>query len=378
MRNTEDFIEKATEVHNGRFNYSLVEYKRATEKVKIICENDHIFEQTPNGHLSGNGCNICFKLKVGEWNRKSKEEFIKDACIVHGNLFDYSNVQYERGNKPINILCRNGHSFWQTPENHLAGKGCKFCNRLPVLTTDLFVSEANKIHGEKFNYSLVEYKDRRTPVSIICDKGHIFQQPPASHLKGFGCAKCACVGSYTQDEFIEKAKMVHGDKYDYSLVKYLGSQTKVVIKCIACGNIFNQIPASHLKGCGCANCAETGYRVLSPGSLYVLSDGFITKIGITNRQVADRVRDINRDSGKSFEIIWQEKFEDGGLPKMIEGRLLKTLKSSYPQPTEVFDGYTECFLNVEKDYLIAEIGKMKQIIEEQNDSNRPEYAYREN
>ena len=85
-------------------------------------------------------------------------------------------------------------------------------------TREQFISDAIKIHGDKYNYSLVEYINTHTKVKIKCPKHDIFEQLPQDHLKGCGCQKCSNVDKYTTKSFIKESKKIHGNKYNYSLV----------------------------------------------------------------------------------------------------------------------------------------------------------------
>ena len=125
------------------------------------------------------------------------------------------------------------------------------------LTTDQFITNAKKIHGDKYNYSLIEYKSNRIKVKIICKKHGVFEQIPEHHLKNSGCPKCYGNNIKTTKDFIIDGKNIHGDKYDYSLVEYVSNKTKVKIICKKHG-IFEQIPTNHiyLKN-GCPICKES-------------------------------------------------------------------------------------------------------------------------
>jgi hypothetical protein len=124
---------------------------------------------------------------------------------------------------------------------------------------DSFISKAKSIHGEKYDYSKVEYVKALAKVTIICKEHGAFEQKPNSHLSGAGCRKCAGTAPSTTDEFLAKAKVVHGDRYDYSKVVYTGNKKKVTIICPNHG-AFEQKPNSHLNGSGCRSC---GYSTLS-------------------------------------------------------------------------------------------------------------------
>ena len=124
---TEEFIVKAKEVHAGKYDYSLVDYKSAKEKVKIICSAHGVFEQIPTGHFYG-GCNRCANEKNGVKQRRSHEEFINIANEVHGSLYDYSETQYTTVLGKVKIICSEHGPFYQNPRIHLKGSMCPKCS----------------------------------------------------------------------------------------------------------------------------------------------------------------------------------------------------------------------------------------------------------
>ena len=189
--------------------------------------------------------------------RKTTEEFIIEAEIIHKKKYDYSKVQYKNFETKICIICPEHGEFWQTPNNHLKGNGCPICgkilqNNLHRKNTIKFIAEAQKIHGDKYDYSKVEYKGALQKVCIICPEHGEFWQIPNSHLNGSGCKKCVGMG-LTTEEWIEKANKIHNYKYDYSKTNYVGHSKKVCIICPEHGE-FWQLPSNHLQGTGCPNC----------------------------------------------------------------------------------------------------------------------------
>lgn len=189
------------------------------------------------------------------------EEFIKKAKDVHGDKYDYTKANYIDCNTKVCIICPEHGEFWQSPRCHLRGRGCSLCSKNKKLTTEEFIKKSRKIHGDKYDYSKVNYVNNHTKVCIICPEHGEFWQKPMSHLEGHGCVKCYaqdCADrfSFTTEEFIEKARVIHGDKYDYSKVKYVNSYTKVCIICPKHGE-FWQEPHWHLKGGGCPVCKES-------------------------------------------------------------------------------------------------------------------------
>lgn len=122
-----------------------------------------------------------------------------------------------------------------------------------IKTREQFIKDAKAIHGNKYDYSKVEYKGNKTNIKIICPIHGEFEQRPENHLHGFGCKKCSSKYSYTKEEWIENAKSIHGDKYDYSKTSYKNTHTKVKIICPKHGE-FKQYPTDHINGCGCQKC----------------------------------------------------------------------------------------------------------------------------
>lgn len=121
------------------------------------------------------------------------------------------------------------------------------------LTTEQFIEKAKKVHGNKYDYSKVEYEHSKKDVIIICPIHGEFRQRPNNHLNGQGCPKC--VGNYklATDDFIERARKVHGDKYDYSKTVYLNNRAHVIVICPKHGE-FLISPRHHMKGSGCPKC----------------------------------------------------------------------------------------------------------------------------
>lgn len=124
------------------------------------------------------------------------------------------------------------------------------------LTTEEFIERAKLVHGDKYDYSLTEYKSAHDTINAICEKHGEFYQKAYSHLSGKGCDKCGGTQKYTNETFIAKSKEKHGNKYDYSLVNYTLAHNRVKIICPEHGE-FNQLPYTHIQGFGCYQCADS-------------------------------------------------------------------------------------------------------------------------
>ena len=120
--NNENFIRKAKQIHNNKYDYSNVVYIKNNIKVNIICPIHGDFYQTPHDHLQSYGCPKC-----GGNNKKTNEIFIKESNIIHNNKYDYSKVEYINANTKVCIICPEHGEFYQTPITHINNHGCPFC-----------------------------------------------------------------------------------------------------------------------------------------------------------------------------------------------------------------------------------------------------------
>lgn len=192
----------------------------------------------------------------------SKEEFVKKAQSVHGDFYDYRNTVYVNTRTKVKIICPIHGEFEQTPNDHLRGKGCKECSRLKKSlkqrdSLDEFVIKAKEKFPD-YNYDNVVYINRQTKCKFSCPIHGEFEQTPNNLLNGHGCPKCGISvrtkkHTSTKNDFIEKAKILHGDFYDYSKTEYVNNHTKVCIICPEHGE-FWQTPNAHLAGDGCTKC----------------------------------------------------------------------------------------------------------------------------
>jgi G:T-mismatch repair DNA endonuclease (very short patch repair protein) len=253
-------------VHNDLYDYTKFnEYFGTDTKITIICKEHGEFNQTPYKHLKGQGCSKCGKIKTQEKHKDTKDIFINKAKIKHDNKYDYSKVDYKSSNIKVIIICKDHGEFEQMPNNHLQGNGCPNC-RLDMMgkwnksNKDEFISKAIMEHGNRYDYSKVDYKGSKIEITIICTEHGEFSQQPSVHLSGCGCNTCGIITrsllkKKTQEEFINKAINKNGDKYDYSKVNYTGNNDNIIIICKEHGE-FKQTPQTHLSGSGCNKCGK--------------------------------------------------------------------------------------------------------------------------
>ena len=195
---TEEFIEKAKKKYGNKYDYSDVEYVSAKTKIRITCPIHGKFELSPEKFLNNKyGCYQC-SIETRSSKRKiGLNNFIKKAKEIHGDKYDYSKVVYVNNRTKVCIICPQHGEFWQTPDSHLRknSNGCDKCAnshkaKTKTKTTEQFIKEARQVHGDKYNYSKVNYENCFKQVCIICPKHGEFWQTPDNHLQNKGCPHC--------------------------------------------------------------------------------------------------------------------------------------------------------------------------------------------
>jgi len=259
-RTTEEFIEKAKQVHGDKYDYSQSNYIGCQKKIDIICKEHGLFSQQTASHMKGVGCPKCAIIN----KTSTKNIFIEKAKKVHGDKYDYTLVHYKNSQSKVKIICHEHGIFEQQPNMHVTGRGCLICGKLKdpkniVVDKKSFIVESNKIHNNKYDYSLVDYKNSQSKVKIICHVHGVFEQKPSNHVfgKGKGCGRCGKTKKLNLDIFLSTSNKVHNFKYNYKLVKFINVKTKVKIKCPIHNIIFEQTPNHHMKGVGCPICNES-------------------------------------------------------------------------------------------------------------------------
>ncbi|MBL0303240.1 MAG: GIY-YIG nuclease family protein [Cytophagaceae bacterium] len=202
--------------HGDKYDYSLVEYVNSTTKITVICSKHGNFQITPGHHKNGVGCRKCYD----DSQKTSKDEFIRRSQEHWGDLYDYSFFdELPSAGKMVKIKCTlHNILFKQKPSNHIKGHtGCVQCkvlklsgnkNNLGRIKTQAelneeFIDRAKKIHGDSYDYSEFMYKNSAKSGKIICSKHGDFFQSPSNHLRGTKCPHCV-IESFTVGTFKEK------------------------------------------------------------------------------------------------------------------------------------------------------------------------------
>lgn len=261
--------------------------------------------------------------------RKTTEDFIKRARSVHGDKYDYSQVDYQGNKAKVKIGCPVHGYFWQLAYNHYL-YGCTKCGlekqvKDRTMPQENFIKKANQVHNNKYDYSQVHYINARTPVKIICPIHGVFEQIPDSHLRRAGCPKCSLLrgtqkalktkkernitNEFSLNEFLSIVQDTFNNKYDYSLIdrnKWHGLKTRVKIICPVHG-VFEQLARHHRHGRGCPKCCQ------SKGEVEITKYLDSTKVFYTTEY---KIKDCKYKAPLPFDFAIFN--EDGSLKCLIE------------------------------------------------------------
>lgn len=275
----EIFIKKAREIHGYRYDYSLVEFKKITDKIAIICPKHGVFYQQVRKHIyDKQGCPKC----AGKTGRKYTTESFIERCKTLPDIenIKFDDVEYAGYNQKVKLYCtqkdNNGNEhgyFYITPNHFFAGERCPKCRYIKSANAkrrslDDVKAIAAKTHNGKYDYSLItEYKNDRIKYPIICPEHGVFYQTFNNHIKAKqGCPECGRKKSDLNrrmpfEEFKKKANEVHNGKYKYVEESYISASDKLKIICPLHGE-FEQDGENHIwlrQGCPkCGNFASSG------------------------------------------------------------------------------------------------------------------------
>ena len=252
VTDTASFIKKANIIHNNKYDYTKTIYADNKTKVTITCLEHGDFNITVDGHLvSERGCPICAKNNI----KLNNKDILTKFNIIHNNKYKYPNFSHNTVYDYINIECPEHGLFSQKTMLHLRGHGCPKCADI-VYSTEDFIKKSKHKYPNKFEYNKTIYKKYNENIIIKCNIHGDIIQTPANHFL-VGCPGCNTLekNKLYLKQFIEKANIIHDNKYDYSKSKYEGRFSKTQIICSIHGDFFQSV-GDHLQGCGCPKCAH--------------------------------------------------------------------------------------------------------------------------
>lgn len=239
------------DVHGDTYDYSLItEYKNYSTKMPIICKEHGVFYKGYSHHgKRGQGCPVCYgkNLTTEQWVEKVKKK--------HGKDYDYSKVNYKGSKHKVTLVCKYHGDFSVVPKEHLSsGSGCPKCAN-KGLSNDERIQRLIDVHGDKYDFSESIYTKSNEDIEFVCKEHGKVYAKYENLLQGQGCRKCNGRG-FTNEERIQHAIDVHGDKYDYSKYEYINATTKSIVICKKHGE-FKVTPNSHVNGgSGCPKCGK--------------------------------------------------------------------------------------------------------------------------
>lgn len=266
----DDFLKQATEKFGEQYTYEKTNYINKNTKIIVTCKDHGDFEILPCRFLGDKyPCPKCANNRI-----KTTETFINEAIQKYGDKFDYSLVNYSGAYNQINLICHeldengNEHGIFQTtPVKHLYGNDiCPKCRQTYRYTMETCINKIKQIYKDKYDCKDVIYKNCEEPIILYCKKHGKFER--SAHWlfthKDDACPQCRKEKIFENhptrilaaNAFIEKAKKIHGEKYDYSNVNYITAKQPVSIICKKHGE-FYQTPNKHLGGENCPKCKES-------------------------------------------------------------------------------------------------------------------------
>lgn len=288
---TMEWIDKAKSIHGSKYDYTNTIYTNAQSRINLHCNScDKQFSMLAKHHINNkSGCRTCSTSeRVTVTVAAYAEQFVEKANMVHNNKYKYDDTVYLGAFKKVKITCPIHGNFLQTPDSHTNSKhGCPKCGITSMSnkqrkSLNVFVEEAQDVHGSTYDYSNVEYINGRTPVKIICNVHGEFEQSPDNHIRKVqGCPHCS----------------KSGFKSDKAAILYY-------------------------------------LRITYKGSIYY-------KIGITGRSIKERFSIVDLSK---IEVVFTVSYEDGQEAYDKEQSILSQHKKlRYKGGKILMDGNTEIF-----------------------------------
>lgn len=279
-------------------------YTSARENIRVYCLKHGAFEKVASALLKDNRskhpCPKCVKEILAEEVIAAWPDYLeKIKKAVDCADLDFSRVEYKGSQEKIEIICNKHGSFKAIPANMLSKKsGCPKCGQSSRANIGAakILSRLRQIHGTKYQFEIPKDAITTTKINFICPE-HGEQKAKIGDLfKGSGCRKCsvkkrAAKKTLTTEQWIMKARSVHGDRYDYSKAVYKSARTKLIVTCKEHGD-FEIDPSNHIH-------LKRGCKICSGGT-FINADNSKKRLTQTQfLQKANNVAPVNLDFSKS-------------------------------------------------------------------------------
>lgn len=355
-----EFVSRCQAQHGDRYDYGKVVYDGPDSEIIVTCKPHGDFNIVARVHLNNaRGCPVC-----ADERRVTSQRFLKRCHAIFGDAYTYDAVTFETVSDVVTVTCKKHGDFSRAVSHLLEGRGCPQCARERVVAkprktpsydvVERFVS----VHGDRYDYSLVNFVAYDVPVDVICRKHGVFPILPINHWKGAHCRKCAreTAGEKNRlgdSEWLEKFRAVHGDRYDYPSVQRIHSEKRIDVVCKEHG-VFSVLVRNHYYGKhGCPDCSDYG-----PDSQQSVLRKFLRIHGdrydyseVDYRGTKDKVTIICKSHGRFLQAP-DSHIQGAGCPKCgIESRLALPSRSVSKAELEIQQYVNSLGFDTEHGYL---------------------------
>lgn len=353
------------------------EYVNNRSRANVECPVHGVFTQTVISLLQGHGCPSCGKRASAENRKRAPSDVLAELQAKHPDLtFPKFFEEYSTTTSTVTCVCPEHGSFKKRPHKMLsAGQGCPLCSAIKsaeskVLSEAEVLQRFRTVHGDRYDYSRVKYVGVNVPVAIVCKEHGEFKQLVYTHtLQKSGCP--ACAGSNRPqsqpakfEEFVERAREVHGDRYLFDRSSYTALSKSVIMTCKEHGLTFSRRCFSVLYGAGCPACNTNtgGFRPDKPGTFYIyrittLDGGSFAGFGITGDMPRRNFQHQENflEHGATGVLEKTFTFNSGLLAEKLEDRVMAEVpRASSGVPGFILEAaearFFESILGIAEDY----------------------------
>lgn len=217
------FIGKAKQTHGDKYDYSKVIYIESLTPVQIYCKkHNEYFSQQPSSHVRGRGCPKCGFERGSEKRSYTNEQFIEKIKSIQGDKWDYSEVNYTSFETKVKLICKEHGEFFKNPRDLISKKtGCPVCSGNIPYTTEKFIEEARKVHGDLYSYDRTICSGLANHLTITCPVHGDFKQRGGGHLLGYGCSTCkSSKGELLVHDVLKKHQIAFKEQYSLPNSRY--------------------------------------------------------------------------------------------------------------------------------------------------------------
>lgn len=364
-----EILERIKQKHGDKYSYKYFGLLGVGEYISIKCNScGNKFKQKLYAHMGGQGCKKCGRAVGANKKKRTQDEFLVLCAEKHGSKYDYSETVYTLSTEKIKIICPDHGGFYQVANHHINGRGCPKCADCAQLDKNEFEIRSRLVHGDRYDYSMVDYRNAHEKVKIICLDHGVYEMKPNAHTSGKqGCPKCglksrSILNTVPFDEFLRRSRKHHGDFYGYDESTYSGSDSEILITCPEHGD-FKQRAIDHSKGHGCKKCgrnlngfARSNFKDICGknnhgiGSLYLIKcwneSELFYKVGITSHK-NHKARFHGKFMPYQYEFISIVE-DEASIIYDLETQIHRLLKKYSYLPLIEFKGMGECFSNIPK------------------------------